>query len=137
MRNHYYSVQTYLSKITKNFPDFEDDGGSFFPDWIYRRWRLGRAFRIHDWHYCARCHAAGTMDQRHRKFSDKLLQIHSRKLLPWWMRITPTVLYYATRIGAGTSAWNSCGPFDENGNVVDRCRHNMAMPDWMEELSEA
>lgn len=120
-------VSWYLIKIDKGWPGFRDDGLSGgFPDWIYGRWNLRLAGRVHDWHYCGRCHRAGTMNQAHRKFADRALRQHARELLPWWLSLAPLILYAGVRFGGGGSAWNSCGP--DQGEL---CRHNVPQPDWM------
>ena len=116
-----------MSQIDKLYPDFKDDGLSGgFPDWLYERWELWKAGRVHDWHYCSRCHPAGTMNQEHRRRADRLLRQHARELLPWYLQLAPILLYWGVRIGGGNSAWNSCGPIEGQ-----RCRHNMILPQWM------
>jgi hypothetical protein len=123
------SVEAALARIEEEHPEFEDDGLSFFPDWIYRRWKLGNAGRIHDWRYCSRCHPAGSMNQAARSEADADIRRHARELLPWWLRLTPYILGLGTHLGGGTSAWNSCGPKSD-----ERCRHNIEMPTWMKAL---
>lgn len=122
-------VEAFLARIDKEFPDFIDDGLSFFPDWIYRRWKLRKAGRIHDWHYCSRCHPAGSMNQAQRALADAYLRWHSQTLLPWWLWLTPYVLFAGVHLGGGVSAWNSCG-----SSSGKRCRHNIEMPKWMATL---
>ena len=46
----------YVTLIQQEYPDFQDDGLSFFTDWIYNRWNLRLAGRVNDWFYCGRCH---------------------------------------------------------------------------------
>lgn len=123
-------VLFYCQIINERFPDFVDDGLSGgFPDWLYGRHNLAVAGRVHDWHYCTRCHQQGTMNQAHRSFADRALRTHARELLPWWLRVAPWVLYLGVRIGGGGSAWNSCGP-----SRGERCRHNIEQPTWMRAL---
>jgi len=125
-------IDFYLTYIPNITPDFVDDGLSGFPDWIYRlilRHNLTPAGRVHDWHYCTRCHRRGTMNQAHRKFADMALLEHVKELLHWHGWVTPWVLYFAVRWFGGGSAWNSCG--DTQG---ERCRHNMRQPTWMRAL---
>ncbi len=120
-------VLHYAAIIQDDFPGFEDDGLSGgFPDWLYARHHLSLAGRVHDWHYCSRCHPQGTMNQAHRAFADTALRVHARELLPWYLRIAPWLLYAGVRIGGGGSAWNSCGP-----TRGERCRHNIETPAWM------
>jgi hypothetical protein len=119
-------VAHFLILIGKHHPGFEDDGLSFFPDWIFRHWNLCKAGRIHDWHYCSRCHAAGTMNQTRRDLADKYIKQHARELLPWLLRPISHLLRGGVFIGGGIRAWNSCGP-----SAGDRCRHNMKQPVWM------
>jgi len=125
-------VNHYLQLITATTPDFVDDGLSMFPDWIYRyilRHDITPAGRVHDWHYCTRCHGQGRMDQDARRFADSALRVHARELLHGHFRIAPIVLYLGVRFGGGTESWNSCGP--ARG---ERCRHNMLQPIWMQNL---
>jgi hypothetical protein len=120
-------VGWYIQFIGREFPDFEDDGLSGgFPDWAYRRWHLWKSGRVHDWHYCTRCHKAGSMTDPAKKFCDLALRVHARKLLPWYIRLAPWVLYIGVSVGGGFGSWDSCGV--EEG---DRCRHNIKQPDWM------
>ena len=122
----------YLLQIQQLWPDFKNDGLSGgFPDWIYRRWNLSLADIPHAWHYCTRCHPAGSMTYRAKKFADRALRQHARQLLPWWIRIAPVVLYYGVIVGAHSS-WDSCGP--EEG---ERCRHNIKKPVWMQASGDA
>lgn len=124
------SVLFYLQEIEDSTPEFVDDGLSGgFPDWIYARHNLRMAGRVHDWHYCTRCHRVGTMNQAHRKFADRALRKHARELLPWYLNVAPLILYAGVRLGGGGSAWNSCGT-----TRGERCRHNIARPDWMHPL---
>lgn len=123
-------VDWYLTRIAQLTPDFVDDGLSGgFPDWMYERWNLHLAGRVHDWHYCTRCHRAGTMDQTHRKYADLCLRVHSQQLLPWWMNVAPWVLYFGVRWFGDERAFDSCG-----ADVGERCRHNMLQPTWMRAL---
>ncbi len=120
-------VQWYLFIISRKNPDFEDDGLSGgFPDWMYARWDLWCAGRVHDWHYCTRCHKAGSMTDEAKSYADKALRQHSRELLPWYLNLAPIILYVGVRIGGGFGSWDSCG--HEEG---DRCRHNIEQPQWM------
>ena len=123
-------IAFYLMWIATEFPSFKDDGLSFFPDWIYARWGLWRAGRVHDWLYCGRCHPMGTMDQRARRFADRALRQHARELLPWWLSIAPLALYFGVRVGGGGKAWNSCGYY-----AGELCRHNQPRPNWQYSLS--
>ncbi len=125
-------IAFYLTKIDVEYPGFRDDGLSNFPDWIYARWGLWRAGRVHDWFYCGRCHPMGTMNQRARRFADRALRQHARELLPWWLVAAPLVLYFGVRAGGGTKAWNSCGYL-----VGERCRHNQPRPAWQYSLAGA
>ncbi len=126
-------VQHYLEVIRNEHANFLDDGLSGgFPDWLYYRFRLGLAGRVHDWHYCSRCHPQGTMNQAARRFADRALIAHARELLPWWLPLAPIILYLGVRLGGGTSAWNSCG-----STRGDRCRHNITQPVWMQALGGA
>jgi hypothetical protein len=124
-------VGFYLQLIDTQFPGFKDDGLSFFPDWIYSRWGLWRAGRVHDWAYCTRCHKIGTMDQRARRFADKALRQHARELLPWYLRIAPLALYFGVRTGGGAKAWNSCG-YDAGAY----CRHAQPRQPWQVALEQ-
>ena len=120
-------VSWYIYRITIESPEFEDDGLSGgFPDWMYRRWELSIAGRVHDWHYCTRCHKAGSMTDQSKKFADKALRKHARELLPWYLNLAPVVLYVGVYVGGGFGSWDSCGT-----EVGDRCRHNITQPDWM------
>jgi hypothetical protein len=122
-------IDYYLTTIAKLTPDFTDDGLSFFPDWIYRlvlRHDLAPAGRVHDWHYCTRCHRSGGMNQARRKFADLALRRHARELLHGHFHVAPLVLYAGVRWFGGGEAWNSCGP-----TRGERCRHNMRAPSWM------
>jgi hypothetical protein len=120
------SVDWYLLQIQQLWPDFKDDGLSGgFPDWLYSRHDLHLAGRVHDWHYCTRCHRAGSMTWRAKGFADRALRKHARELLPWYLQIAPIVLHLGVRLG-GNSSWDSCGP-----DVGERCRHNIKMPVWM------
>jgi hypothetical protein len=121
----------YLTQIAQLWPGFEDDGLSWFPDWIYRRWELHLAGRVHDWHFCSRCHLAGSMTRGAEKFANRAIRKHSRELLPWWIRATPFILYYGVKFGAH-NAWDSCGP-----HAGERCRHNIKKPAWMRALGGA
>ena len=118
-------VGHFLNLITLAYPDFDDDGLSWFPDWIYARWNLHLAGRVHDWQFCTRCHPPGSMTREAEKFSNRALRVHSRELLPWWIRATPFILYYGVKLGAHSS-WDSCGP-----TKGKRCRHNIRKPVWM------
>jgi hypothetical protein len=121
------SVNWYAMLILRDYPDFEDDGLSGgFPDWMYKKWLLGLAGRVHDWNYCTRCHKAGSMTDPKKKWADKALRKHARELLPWYLCLAPIVLYVGVRVGGGFGSWDSCGP--EEG---DRCRHNIEQPQWM------
>jgi hypothetical protein len=127
-------VDYYLTTISTLTPDFVDDGLSWFPDWIYKyilRHNITPAGRVHDWHYCSRCHRRGAMDQAHRTFADKALRVHARELLHGHFRIAPLVLWMGVRWRGGGSAWNSCGR-----TRGTRCRHNMLMPGWMRQLAK-
>jgi hypothetical protein len=119
----------YLLQIAQLWPDFRDDGLSWFPDWIYRRWDLHLAGRVHDWHYCSRCHKQYALTDEKgrvaRRFADRALRVHSCALLPWWLPATPFILFYGVRLG-GPSSWDSCG--DDAG---EWCRHMIARPVWM------
>lgn len=120
----------YLIKIEHEHPEFQDDGLSgSFPDWMYKRWDLTDAGRVHDWHYCTRCHAAGSMTDQAKQFADKALRKHARERLPWFLNLAPIILYLGVRIGGGFGSWDSCGP-----EIGDRCRHNIKKPQWMNEL---
>ncbi len=120
-------VSWYIYRITIESPEFEDDGLSGgFPDWMYRRWELSIAGRVHDWHYCTRCHKAGSMTDSSKKFADKALRKHARELLPWYLNLAPIVLYVGVAVGGGFGSWDSC-----DSEVGDRCRHNIKQPDWM------
>jgi hypothetical protein len=120
------TVDFFIDHIGNQFPDFVDDGLTFFPDWIFKRWGLWKAGRIHDWHYCSRCHVAGTMNQEHRDMADRYIKQHARELLPWLLRPVSYLLRGGTFLGGGIRAWNSCGP-----SSGPRCRHNIEMPPWM------
>jgi hypothetical protein len=143
-------LQFYLDRIMEKTPAFKDDGLSFFPDWIYKyilHLSLTPAGRIHDWHYCARCHDIGSMSQKARLFADLALRVHAKEILRtprpttnrflrWvrfvrarYPRLAPRILYRGVRIGGGANAWNSCG--NTRGEL---CRHNMPMPAWMKAL---
>ena len=120
-------VSWYMSIISREFPDFEDNGLSGgFPDWAYQRWSLWICGRVHDWHYCTRCHKQGSMTDSAKKFADLALRVHARKLLPWYIRLAPWILYVGVSIGGGWGSWDSCG-----SEVGDRCRHNIERPQWM------
>jgi hypothetical protein len=116
----------YLMQIAMLWPDFVDDGLSGgFPDWLYSRWNLRLAGRVHDWHYCSRCHRQDSMTLKARRFADCALRKHARELLPWYLQIAPIVLHIGVRL-FGPSPWDSCG--DDAG---EWCRHNIAQPVWM------
>lgn len=119
-------VDWYLTAIAQSWPDFIDTGLSFFPDWIYSRWSLSLAGRVHDWHYCTRCHRPGSMTWRAKGFADRALRQHARELLPWYLNIAPLLLYVGVRVG-GNSSWDFCGPLGD-----ERCRHNILKPVWMQ-----
>ena len=119
-------VDYYLLQIRQLYPDFKDDGLSGgFPDWIYSRYRLRLAGRVHDWHYCSRCHLEGAMSPKSRRFADRALRQHARELLPWFLQLAPMILHVGVRLG-GNSSWDSCGP-----DVGALCRHNIVRPTWM------
>jgi hypothetical protein len=124
-------VDYYLALIFQLWPDFRDDGLSGgFPDWVYASYNLRLAGRVHDWHYCTRCHPAGSMTQAARRFADLALRQHARELLPWWLRVAPWVLYLGVHWFGDEAAWDGCGP--EQG---DLCRHNIEQPVWMRALA--
>jgi len=125
-------IAFYLQLIDTKYAGFKDDGLSNFPDWIYSRWGLWRAGRVHDWGYCTRCHRIGTMNQKARRRADRALRQHARELLPWWLNLAPLVLFWGVRVGGGTKAWNSCG-YHEG----ERCRHNIERPAWQVALAKA
>jgi len=115
-------------QIQQLWPDFKDDGLSWFPDWLYRyvlRHNLTPAGRIHDWHYCTRCHRPGSMTREAKLFADAALRKHARDLLPWYLRLAPWLLWIGVRAGAYPS-WDSCGY-----SAGERCRHNITRPVWM------
>lgn len=126
MRRKPERIDWYLTLIAKVWPDFRDSGLSFFPDWIFRRWSLGLAGRVHDWHYCSRCHRAGSMTWGAKGFADRALRKHARDLLPWYLNLTPLILHIGVRLG-GNSSWDSCGP-----DAGEWCRHNIEKPVWMQ-----
>lgn len=66
------------------------------------------------------------MTDKAKRFADKALRVHAKELLPWYLRISPNILYVGVFVGGGFGSWDSCGP--EEG---DRCRHNIKQPDWM------
>ena len=75
--------------LLAEIPDsFIDDGCSNSPDsiWGFRfRW----ACRIHDWRYCSRAHAAGTMHYANKMVADDELYDFIGSSLPWrwrWVR---------------------------------------------------
>ena len=120
-------VSWYMSIISRDYPDFVDDGLSGgFPDWAYRRWQLWVSGRVHDWHYCTRCHKQGSMTDDAKRFADLALRTHARQLLPWYIRLAPWVLYIGVAVGGGWGSWDSCV-----AAVGERCRHNIKQPDWM------
>ena len=126
MRRKPQNLSWYLLQIRQLWPDFVDDGLSGgFPDWIYARHHLRYAGRVHDWHYCSRCHRGGSMTPKARRFADRALLQHARELLPWYLQVAPIVLHLGVRIG-GRSSWDSCGPY-----VGERCRHNIKCPPYM------
>lgn len=128
MRPKKRSVDWYLVQIRKLYPDFRDDGLSWFPDWLYRvvlRHNITPAGRVHDWYYCTRCHRRGAMTPARRRFADRELRRHARELLPWYIRLAPLVLLLGTRLG-GWPSFDSCG-YDAG----ERCRHNIRRPPWM------
>jgi hypothetical protein len=121
-------VGHFLTLIILAFPDFEDDGLSCFPDWIYRyilRHNITPAGRVHDWAYCSRCHAKDSMTLENRLRADRGLRQHARELLHWHFRITPWILYRGVRWFGGRS-WDSCGPGEG-----EKCRHSVLRPVWM------
>ena len=122
---HIEKLDWYLMQIAQLWPGFVDDGLSWFPDWIYARWDLHLAGRVHDWLFCTRCHRPGSMTRGAEKHANRVLRKLARDLLPWWIRATPFILYYGVKFGAH-SAWDSCGP-----DVGERCRHDIARPVWM------
>ncbi len=127
-------VDWYLLQIRQLWPDFKDDGLSYFPDWIYKyilRHNISPAGRVHDWHYCSRCHAERSMTPKAKGFADRALRQHARELLPWYVRLAPRLLYRGVRLG-GWPSWDSCDP--EQG---ERCRHNIKQPVWMQALGGA
>ncbi len=120
-------VAWYLDIISSKNSDFRDDGLSGgFPDWMYSRWDLSRAGRIHDWQYCTRCHKAGSMTDPQKRWADKALRKHAREILPAYLNLAPIILYIGVFIGGGFGSWDSC-----DASVGDRCRHNIKQPDWM------
>jgi len=119
-------LRYYLDKIVDEAPEFRDDGLSGgFPDWLYGRFDLRLAGRVHDWHYCTRAQPRDSMNQAARLFADRALRRHARDLLPWYAQIAPLVLYYGVRWGGGGAAFDSCGP-----TRGARCRHNLQPPPW-------
>lgn len=120
-------LEFYLIRISREHPEFQDDGLSGgFPDWMYSRWGLSLAGRVHDWHYCTRCHRAGSMTDEAKRFADKALRKHARELLPWYLNLAPIILYWGVTLGGGFGSWDSCGQ-----EVGERCRHNIEQPQWM------
>ena len=120
----------YLTQIAQLWLGFVDDGLSWFPDWIYARWDLHLAGRVHDWLYCTRCHREKAMTKKAKRFADRALKQHAREILPWYYQIGPIALYVGVVVG-GNSSWDSCGPY-----VGERCRHNIKQPVWMRALEE-
>ena len=114
-------------EILKKIPtEFHDDGCSNSPDEVFGfefRW----ACRIHDWRYCTRCHLPGTMHYASKQRADRELRQFIRASLPWRWRWVSRIYWRGVQAGGGFDAWNSCGP--EDGQ---RCRHNVAMPSWMQ-----
>jgi hypothetical protein len=119
-------VDTQLEMIDQHFPDFVDDGLSCFPGWMFRRWRLRRAGRKHDWDYCSRCHPPGSMNQAARARADAAIKANAKDILPWILHPVSYLLRGGTSLFGGIRAWNSCGP-----SAGERCRHNMKQPVWM------
>jgi len=133
------TVQICLDRIIAEHSEFLDDGLSGgFPDWMYRRYRLGkRAGRVHDEGYCTRCHKAGSMTKDQQEYLDHQLKTHADECLPWWLPIAPIILFLGVKIGGGGS-FDTCGANPRDATDEQKadglCRHNMQMPDWMRNL---
>jgi hypothetical protein len=105
--------------------DFIDDGCTNSPDGLFRvdlRW----ACRIHDWRYCTRCHAPGSMTAGARHRADDELRRHIDGA--WKGKIIPWLYWKAVHLFGGTNAYDSCGP--AAGRV---CRHGQHVPMWMKD----
>jgi hypothetical protein len=116
------------NKLAKIPAEFRDDGMSNFPDRLFG-WKLCDYARVHDWLYCTRAHAAGTMRRAHRKLADKVLRAAMAAEAPIGLRLVPRLIYRAVRMFGGAS-YDSCHP-----DVGTLCRHNLAQPLWMIEAS--
>lgn len=104
---------------------FVDDGCSSAPDELFG-FDFGYACRIHDWLYCTRAHAAGTMTAAHRAYADGMLGELVREALPWRWRWVGWIYRAAVHRYGGIDAFDSCGL--EAGPL---CRHGLAPPGWM------
>ena len=127
-------AQAILETIDEEFPSFEDDGLSLFPD----RWfgfDFSWAGKIHDWEYCTRCHAAGAMNVRAKKDADGRIGRFVRSALPWRWKILGSIVRLGVWRG-GYGSYNSCGPVPGGATddqlVTGLCRHGITRPDWMD-----
>jgi hypothetical protein len=115
------------AEILANIPaHFVDDGCSSSPDsWFGYDFRW--ACRIHDYMWCTRAHALGTMTKEWKLKGDLLLRRCIAAALPrrWrWL----SFLYYR---GVRRAAWpfNTC----QKG---DTCRHGLTYQDWLDRTFE-
>jgi hypothetical protein len=122
-------------ELLERIPDeFNDDGCSHSPDrlWWFGWWWFRWACRIHDWRYCGRCHAPGSMNQTARRWADTELGLFIRLSVPPWAWPVATLYRVTVRRHGGRSAWHSCGPYTWSEDPAGLCRHGIARPDWME-----
>ncbi len=115
---------------------FTSDGLSGgFPDWVFRRWNLTEIDWPHAHAYCTRCHEAGSMTHRWQQFADAQLKHHAKERLPWWLPLTPIVLFVGVTLG-GHGSFDTCyaiAPLDATDEQLEAelCRHSMPRPQWM------
>ena len=124
--------------VLARIPDhFVDDGCSNSPDsWFGFNFRW--ACRIHDWRYCTRCHAPGTMTYNAKLVAEDEIKDNIKASLPLRWRWVRFVYYGAVFTLGGFGAFDTCGrrPAGASDGQLEAglCRHGMPMPEWMKGL---
>ncbi len=126
------TVEEALASIPDGFTSDGLSGG--FPDWLFARWDLTEIDWPHAHAYCTRCWAAGWMTHRVQEYADAQLKAHANERLPWWLPITPLILFAGVTLG-GHGSFDTCNaddPLDatEEQLTLGLCRHSMPRPDW-------
>jgi hypothetical protein len=131
------TVEEALAKLPEGFTSDGLSGG--FPDWMFRRYKLGEIDWPHAHWYCTRCWVAGSMTHRRQKQADKNLYRHANERLPWYWKIVPFILLGGVRAG-GHGSFDTCyssDPLDasDEQREAGHCRHSMPRPDWQEAIA--